>query len=264
MGKGVSVSRRILRLQLGVNRKLTVIRWNEYATVGVVNTTSTYLKADEGAERSCLRRRKRGQRKGKDRSRGRHPRRTPSPPARSSKQPTSRTINRMLRAYDHWAMRAKQLEKLFRHTSHEGLFLRSSSSYSVWRTRWRTLFLRIEQQQNRVFATAKLQTSFLEWLVWVARVKIPLRDVRSRQTGLVHFAELVEGIRSLSLDFPPVVRRHTRVEKQESLRRIPDHEPYQYLSGRSLICSFCGRQATVWRLHGCAMRWERSQRRRGR
>jgi len=259
---GASNRRRIYRLQLGVNRKLTVTRWIGSATVGVVNTTSSRLKASEGAEKSCHRRRKRGQRRGKRRSRGCHPRRSVPLPAQPSKQPTSRTINRMLRAYDHWDKRAKELVKLFRNTSHAGLFDSSSTAYSVWRTRWSTLFGRIAAQQNRVFATAKLQTSFLEWLVWVVRVKVPPRDVRNRQTGLATFAELVELIRPLDLDYPPVVKRHTGVGKKELSRRVPDHEPYQYQSGRTLYCSFCGRQAVVWRLHSCAQRYQRSLRRR--
>jgi len=255
---GVSHRRRILRLQLGVNRKSTVIRWIEGATVGVVNTTSPYLKANEGAEKSCCKRRKRGQRSGKRRSRGCHPRRTVPTSTRPSNQPTTRTINRMLRAYDFWERRAKEFGNLFRHTNHLGLFDRSSTSYSVWRTRWRTLFRRIEEQQNRVFATAKLQTSFLEWLVWVAKVKIPSNDVRYRQTGLASFAELVELVRPLSLDRPFGIKRCTKVGRRERLNRVPDHEPYQYLHNRRLICSFCGNQAVVWRSHGCFIRYQRS------
>lgn len=259
---GASNRRRIFRLQLGVNRKLTVLRWIGCATVGVVNTTSTRLKAKEGAERSCVKRRKRGQRRGKRRSRGCHPRRSVPAPARTSKQPTTRTINRLLRAYDHWDMRAKQFGELFRNTNQAGLFDRSSRSYSVWRTRWSTLFGRIEQQQNRVFATAKLQTSFLEWLVWVAKVKVPKDDVRYRQTGVARFAELVELLRPLDLDYPPVTKRRTGVNRKELASRVPDHPPIQFLQGRRLFCSFCNREAPVFKLHSCMQRYQRSLRKK--
>jgi hypothetical protein len=181
-------------------------------------------------------------------------------PAQTSKQPTSRTISRTLRAYEHWDKRAKQFGNLFRKTNHLGLFDSSSTAYAAWRNRWSTLFGRIAAQQNRVFATAKLQTSFLEWLVWVAKVKVPSNDLRHRQTGLVRFAELVEAIRPLDLDYPAPVIRHGRVEKKESKYKIPDHEPYQYLHGRKYICSFCGREAPVFRLHSCHQRYQRSLR----
>lgn len=67
--------RKEFRLHTGVNRKLCVIWWMGCATARVVIGSSSSMKADKGAERSCRpRRRLRGQRKGKCRSRGRHPR----------------------------------------------------------------------------------------------------------------------------------------------------------------------------------------------
>lgn len=257
MGKGVSVSRRILRLQLGVNRKLTVVRWIGCATVGVVNTTSTRLKANEGAEKSCSKRRKRGQRKGSVRSRGCHPRRTPPVPAPVSDQPTSRTIARILRTYDHWGKRAKQFETLFSRTSHLGLFDRSSTSYPAWRTRWRTLFRRIEESTNKVFATAKLQTSFLEWLVWVGKVNIPVRDVRNKQTGVRNLFDFVEEIRPIDLG-PPRDRKRP-IAKKLGRSGVPDQEPYQIVVGRRITCSYCRREAPIFRLHSCFQRYQRSR-----
>lgn len=60
---GSSRVRRIYRLQLGVNRKLTAIWRIGGATVGVVNLDSHRKKADEGAERSCRKAKcRRGQR----------------------------------------------------------------------------------------------------------------------------------------------------------------------------------------------------------
>jgi len=255
MGKGSSVSRRILRLQLGVNRKLTVVRWIGCATVGVVNTTSTRLKANEGAEKSCCKRRKRGQRKGKARSRGCHPRRSPPPPAPVSNQPTARIIARTLRTYEHWGKRAKQFETLFGNTSHLGLFESSGTSYSAWRTRWRTLFRRIEETTNRVFATAKLQTSFLEWLVWVGKVKIPERDVRKKQTGFQNLFDLVEEIRPLDLGTPRDKKR--LVVKKAGRSGVPNQEPYQVVMGRRLTCSYCRREAPIFRLHSCFQKFQR-------
>jgi len=170
MGKGVSVSRRILRLQLGVNRKLTVVRWIGCATVGVVNTTSTRLKANEGAEKSCSKRRKRGQRKGSVRSRGCHPRRTPPVPAPVSDQPTSRTIARILRTYDHWGKRAKQFETLFSKTSHLGLFDRSSTSYPAWRTSGGLYSAGSRNRQTRCLRPQSCRLLFWSGLYGLARL----------------------------------------------------------------------------------------------
>lgn len=65
------------------------------------------LDSLQGAEKSCsIKRRKRGLRKGKSRSRGRHPRRTSSIPANVSKSPSSRKINHSGRKFI-WAVKAK-------------------------------------------------------------------------------------------------------------------------------------------------------------
>lgn len=79
---GASLRRRALRYQLGASRKAIGIRWMNGWTVGV-HLSKT--KADDGAERSCLtRRRRRGQRVGKTRSRGGKPRsNVPSRPPES-------------------------------------------------------------------------------------------------------------------------------------------------------------------------------------
>jgi len=61
-----------------------------------------------GAEKSCrTRRRKRGLRRGKLRSRGRHPRRLVQPPAPESKTPSARVVNHSGRKFL-WAMRASE------------------------------------------------------------------------------------------------------------------------------------------------------------
>jgi len=138
-----SRNRKAKRLQLGVNRKLTVTRWTNGMTGRVVlsrinprgfasecdnngkmlplggielaggnvrpaSTTRSLEgeKASEGAERSCRpRRRLRGLRKGKRRSRGGKPRRTPSLPAPEAKRGHERRVNHSGRKFI-WAARA--------------------------------------------------------------------------------------------------------------------------------------------------------------
>jgi len=72
----------------------------------------SHVRARDGAEKSCrIRRRKRGLRRGKRRSRGRHPRRTAAPTANVSKPPSSRKINHIGRKFI-WAVKASnQLRK---------------------------------------------------------------------------------------------------------------------------------------------------------
>ena len=75
------------------------------------------VRACDGAEKSCrTRRRKRGLRKGKDRSRGRHPRCISPGPANVSKSQSSRKVNHIGRKFI-WAVKAsnrlrKDCEKL--------------------------------------------------------------------------------------------------------------------------------------------------------
>jgi hypothetical protein len=75
MCPGASVRRRRYRLALGENRKSGSIRWIGGVSVGemrmmIGNSHSFhYLKADEGAEKSFRKRRRRGSRRGKKRSR---------------------------------------------------------------------------------------------------------------------------------------------------------------------------------------------------
>jgi hypothetical protein len=168
---GASNRRWIFRLQLGVNRKLTVSRWIGCATVGVVNTTSTRLKAREGAERSCRsRRRKRGQRKGKRRSRGCHPRRSVSLPAQTSKEPGVRSIGRHLRACDHWYERVAQFEKLFRASKmYEELKVQklpkaNLMTWRVWSARWKVLHDRIKPYGEGVTWCSRIGPTFSYFL----------------------------------------------------------------------------------------------------
>jgi hypothetical protein len=96
-----SLRRREGRLALGANKKIKAYSAEGGITVGVMwfsisPLSHRPLKASKGVEKSCFKkRRKRGLRKGKSRSRGRHPRRT-TPPATSSTH-TTRSVTHHLR-----------------------------------------------------------------------------------------------------------------------------------------------------------------------
>jgi len=158
-----SSRRRWYRLQTGGNRKWTVIRWIGETTVGVVNTrlrlsrNQLHVKADEGAEKSCrCRRRKRGLRKGKCRSRGRQPRELRLPPPQS-KEPTERTMNRLVRQIDFWASRVDQFSDLISKADKRKLELATSRClddkyestdlrvYKTWEVRYGKLLRRIPE-----------------------------------------------------------------------------------------------------------------------
>jgi hypothetical protein len=98
-----SLRRKDLRLFLGANRKLRTFRWIGRQTVGVCQlfgapciTEVVCAKAEEGAERSFLGRRRkrvRGQRRGVLRSRGDKPRSNSTPTARLPKGVRARFVN---------------------------------------------------------------------------------------------------------------------------------------------------------------------------
>jgi len=181
MCRGSSTRRRRLRLQLSANRKLTVTWWIGESTVGVVNivksTMLPYLKASEGAERSCRhRRRLRGLRRGKKRSRECHSRSNAPPPTQTTKEPKVRSMNMHLRACDFWYERQEEFSKLFKqshlcHTAFEmvglGYPLRVSSStpaYSRWLSRWRVLRGRIVPCGEGVVWCSRIGPSFPYWM----------------------------------------------------------------------------------------------------
>jgi len=93
-----SVRRHSLRLIRGVNKKFESTRWIGQWTVRVLVSAGqsvadrAYVKAGKGVEKSLRvrRRRKRGQRRGKCRSRGGKPRSTRAPAALYSKEPAQR------------------------------------------------------------------------------------------------------------------------------------------------------------------------------
>jgi len=121
MVSGSSLRRRIFCLQLGVNRKLTVIRWMGQFTVWVkvksvrLNSNHDPVKAGEGAEKSS--RRARGSR-GDQRSGGRARegksrcspklRLTPTPAGRKTKR-SAREVSWMLRSSEKLASASRDL-----------------------------------------------------------------------------------------------------------------------------------------------------------
>lgn len=232
-----SKSRMRRRLQLGVYRKSVVTRWIGQWVVRIHvsgafrGTLTDREKASEGAERSCrVRRKRRGQRKGKCRARGRHPR-EPLLPAPTAKPPKSRSIARALRTYEFWEGRARQFRELigqantrgFTCSSSDGVRDVRSQTYLSWRTRRAKLFSKIRSTTNKVFAETLLQTSFDEYLFWVLGYKFP-STVRGRETGLDDLFALVERIRPLATTLPL--------------------EPNQGVSHTfRFVCSFC---PTAW------------------
>lgn len=124
--RGVVIRRKISRYLRGVSKDSLGIRWIGTTPVGGVEwllsrgSIHRHVKANEGAERSChrarileweelpTRRRKRGLRKGKPRSRGRHPRRSATTgPLVQKDEGRIRPINRFCRTFD-WAESRQQ------------------------------------------------------------------------------------------------------------------------------------------------------------
>jgi hypothetical protein len=116
----VSRRRRIFRLSTGVNRKSCYTRCMGSVTVGVTLVRGikheAQLKASEGVEKSCrIRRSRRGQRKGKSRSRGRQPR--SPPPLRPKPAPGARLINHSGRKLIWLVITRNKLDKFLRKKS---------------------------------------------------------------------------------------------------------------------------------------------------
>jgi len=110
--------RRMYRLAVGERKKITAYSAECQVTVGVmrfgigISRSSGAVKANKGVEKSCRqRRRTRGQRKGKKRSRGCHPRLSVTRPAQEPRS-MPRTIKRTVRLFDYWGKKSKRLVNL--------------------------------------------------------------------------------------------------------------------------------------------------------
>jgi hypothetical protein len=125
--------------------------------------------ATEGAEKSCLRtrRRKRGLRRGKRRSRGRHPRRSETPPARPSKPPNMRKVLHRRRP-ERWLIVAS--ERL-RADAKKFVQLKGDSYWSSRRRRSQKKYCMVKWRRLHIRATElgfppklSFDTSFFKWL----------------------------------------------------------------------------------------------------
>jgi hypothetical protein len=144
-------SRTRYRMYTCGNRKLCTTRWIGQLTVRVgisrVNDRGcAYVKAGEGAEKSCLakRRRKRGLRHGKRRSRGGKPR-------RSAKVPAPRTENGSVRAN----LRRERMFSAARRS--QGVFLSSMESLRDVRNRHVFQEAYVSRQRSDLWNSLKAQ-----------------------------------------------------------------------------------------------------------
>jgi len=224
--------RRILRLQLSVNRKSTATRWMGMWTVRVHakkvwSTSGSHLKASEGAEKSFRkRRRRRGQRVGKRRSRGRHPR-EPSHSARPVNEPSNRRINSFLRASDHFYERVCQFEKLMkqskfvRHWQGSRSLPMQPERYSLWKARWGKLRAHISTYGEHVLVSTGIGPSFAFFL-------------EQRLGFLLHPRDLWSGVTAYRV-LQDVAQRLEIRANFTSVRNRPDTEPHYY----TITCSWC-------------------------
>jgi hypothetical protein len=268
--------RQIFRLQLGVNRKLTAIRCFQGATVGVVRfrVTSPVTAASEGVEKSCRnksRRSRRGQRRGKCRARGRQPR-EPPPPTRRDNGPSERSMNKHLRACDHFYLRQEQFSQLFKASQlyvqlksavyRSGMIQYDSNKYRVWKHSWRVLHDHILPFGEGVVWCSRIGPTFSYWLEQRFGIRV---NIREQLVGITASAVL-EGwlesrrIRDYVNEGRRVGKRSPRLPDIVRQNPTPSHEPHQFMRGKRYFCSWCQNQAPIWRLHSCRNRWERSLR----
>lgn len=175
--KHSSRRRRIFRLRTGVNRKSCVTRWIGCETVGVSLVARRRVKGPKGPGHRA--RRRRGQRKGKRRTRGGKPRRSaplrPSP----SNVPSNRRINNKLRllgflgekyrSFCQWMDRVNKRQALLSTSLVYDFKLRDKRQrvhmhprWVKYRDRWKTLRARA-RAADALFATT-YQSSFLEFV----------------------------------------------------------------------------------------------------
>lgn len=272
-----SLRRRLFRQSSGVNRKLSSIRWIGNVTVGVIRISGSgpcHVKADEGAEKSFSKKRKRrrGQRIGKSRSRGRQPRSYPRNPAPADKQPSNRVIGSHLRACDHWYDRQEQFLELFKGSHLYTECMKHSKrmflplyleSYRAWRVRWNKLRNRITPYGEGVVWCSRIGPSFSYWLEQRLGIIVsyhsysrpPVEPTTARKTLL----DWAETLRIRKDDFtrgrPANIRRRHHVNPL--LKHSIDNEPQQLIINKRTVCSHCKRSAFAWNQHSCKQRWDK-------
>ena len=211
-----------------------------------INGYTPYLKAVKGAERSCLKRRsRRGQRHGKRRSRGCHPRSPETIRPSETKEVRFRAIDHHLRGLDHWQDRGDQFVELIR-KSKMGSLVGSSGQigpmYVAWRSRWSALSGHIP----KIWRSMVLGPSFAFFIS--KHLNLKLKGVPTPYLTLNDWAQ--------------------DIRMRNDANRIEPIRPHKYTvsctwckeawssPGRSSFCPQCGR--------ACLAPLQRSNARRGR
>lgn len=255
---GSSGLRQSLRLQLGVSRKLTAIRWIGQWVVRIHISRVTargcvYSKADEGAEKSCVvrsgaTRRKRGLRRGKSRSRGRQPRRSLKPSAPLTKEVSERSINHHLRGLDFWYGRVDSFRKRVGRCGKSGLSDRGNEVYREQRASWLALSNRIPSDIRGFTGVGDTFDYFLEKHFGIEKYNINANAV---------LREWAEDIRKLDLPLAEPIPRPGRCV----FSFICDWCHISWVhTGPSMRCPDCRRTCVASNLH----RGKRNMRRTGR
>jgi hypothetical protein len=232
--------RKILRLQLGVNRKLTGIRWMGMWTVRVHvvslgSRDGSQLKADKGAEKSSPSgKAERIYARGKSKPRG----------APEGEEPKIRTIMKHLRCLDHWYGRQEQLRKLFlqsqlyqqlKHGQPRGEV--SWTSWKVWRDRWKSLHDRVTlscRDESRIGPTFTYWLEQRFGIIWKPKLQ-PTGRPYDRRISLA----LVPSRAVLELT---EMRAAIHYRTQERAERNRPNRPHRH----TLSCDWC---RTSWSYH---------------
>jgi len=260
-----SCRRKCLRLQLGVTRKLTATRWMEDWTVRVHVTRVRYgdlqLKAGKGAEKSCFKRRSRGQRKGKKRSRGRHPRLNAPIPAQKVDGPKDRTINMHLRACDYWYDVQEKFgslfckSKLFRELEGGPHYWRDSWGVPMdaWQHRWMKLRTKIVPCGEGAVWCSRIGPSFLYWLEQRFGITFKSEPSQWKERSASH---ALRGMRQRLSSRRSVNRHHRPLVVRGYGFNLPE-EPRPRLFNGKIYCSDCGKSVSGWHQHGCLLEFRR-------
>lgn len=273
-----SLRRRLLRMGLSVNRKLTSYRWIGNTTVGVVRVVRhdpSRLKAIERAEKSPRKRKRvRGRRCGKERSRGRHPRSKPPPPALKPKEPKDRTIIKHLRACDHWFDRQEQFGELFKESQTYRLSVATSPKrlllpkliepYRAWKKRWLTLRNRAVICGEGVVWCSRIGPSFSYWLEQRFGIIVVFVDkYHNQRYGPIARSTLLSmedeiRIRNDNFSRRPTTNKRLGRSLHPGKKTVPTVEPKQLIVRRKTVCSHCGGPAFAWNQHQCVQAWRKA------
>jgi len=219
--------------------------------VGVLDSTSIRgVKANEGAEKSCLRTRRsrRGLRRGRCRSRGRKPRSPSTPLQPSTEKVTSRKVNRLLRQFAYWekkwdVLTARGRSELARHSRGphgvvDGLWLLSKSQYVKGGTRtnpgpayYRKSFRRGIVLQRLYVDYRKLRKGTLVhcppfnpmgWAVWLDHLPFSYESIAGEQaTSAWNLEELALRAGEAALEHREALKKTEASSKEPSRPEKP-------------------------------------------